>query len=103
MHSIDYTYEENNRTLDVEIQYSLVLYSPAKLTADPYYSSPADGGYCEDFNFKVTSATIYNDEGNVVKDTFTKTELQQFTKEFEKIFEDDVRLQKCIIEQCVII
>ena len=103
MHSMNFTYEDekNNRVLDVDIQYSPVPYTPARLTADPYYSEPEDGGYCEDFDFKVTGCTIYDDDGNAVKDDFTKEELNKFTEEFEKIFDNDKKLQEKINDECM--
>lgn len=103
MHSMNFTYEDekNNRVLDIDIQYSPVPYTPARLTADPYYSEPEDGGYCEDFGFKVTGCTICDDEGNTVKDDFTKEELNKLTEEFEKIFDNDKKLQGKINDECM--
>lgn len=103
MHSMNFTYEDekNNRVLDVNIYYSPVAYSPARLTADPYYSQPEDGGYCEDFDFKVVSAIVYADDGNIVKDDFTKEELNLLTAEFEEIFNNDTKLQEKINDECM--
>ena len=33
--------------IDAEVEYSITPFTPAKLTADPYFSSPAEGGDVE--------------------------------------------------------
>jgi hypothetical protein len=103
MHSTSYTYEDekNNRILDIDIQYSPLPYTPARLTADPYYSEPADGGYCEDFDFKVIRCTTYDDDGNTIKDDFSKEELNLLTAEFDEIFNNDQKLQEEINDICM--
>ena len=33
--------------IDCDVEYSITPFTPAKLTADPYFSSPAEGGEVE--------------------------------------------------------
>lgn len=102
MHSINYTYEDevNNRCFDMEISFYPVPYNPAVITADPSRSYPEEGGNCEDFCFKVVHAALYNDEGEVVKEDFTKEELEQFAIEFEDILDKNEKLRDDIDTFC---
>lgn len=39
--------ELNGVSVDAEVEYKYERYYPARITADPYYSSPAEGGTSE--------------------------------------------------------
>lgn len=78
------TYDTEDASYELELTYDYVPYTPARLTADPYYSEPEDGGYCEDVSYELVSYTKYED-GKVIANEVTP----EIEKEFEKIFDDN--------------
>jgi hypothetical protein len=59
-----------NIPFDVEGEF--IMYTPAKLTADPYYSSEATGGYFEPTSIKYDNKEIINDLPDIVVDFISR-------------------------------
>lgn len=100
---IEHEYDtEEGEVFDLQIEYSYVPYTPAKLTADPYYSEPAEGGGCEEIIFKVVGYRQFDEEGNVVQDLekLTPEQSKELTAKFDKTVSDSQRLYDYFQDLC---
>jgi len=86
---------EEGESFDLEIEYEYVPYTPAVLTADPYYSEPEDGGGCEEIIFKVVGYRQYDEDGNITQDLekLTPEQSKELTAKFDKMVNDSVKLE----------
>jgi hypothetical protein len=86
---------EEGETFDLLIEYEYVPYTPARITADPYYSEPADGGGCEEIIYKVTGYRQYDENLNVTLDleTLTPEKSKELTDKFEAMVNKDIKLE----------
>ncbi len=93
--SLKHEYDAGDgKSYDLLIVYDYVPYTPAVLTADPYYSEPEDGGYCEDMVFKVIGYREYDEEGAITLDWPVLTPEREFvlTIAFNKMVNNSVKL-----------
>jgi hypothetical protein len=100
---LDHEYDtEEGELFELEIEYSYVPYTPAKLTADPYYSEPADGGGCEEIIFKVVGYRQYDENNDVTQDLpkLTPEQSKKLTDKFDKMVSDSQRLQNYFQDLC---
>lgn len=104
MYEIEYTYENDDtgETFDVSISFGAVPYSPARITSDPGTSEPADGGYCEDFQYSVYGYQRTDEDGNIVEDLkeIPKDRQKELDLKFEKLVDGCKWLQDNINEKC---
>ncbi len=93
---------EEGECFDIRVTYDYIPYTPARITADPYYSEPPEGGYCEDIFFEVTGYRQYDEDGNVTLDLekLTPEQTKEYTTKFETIYENSLSLQDRIQEAC---
>lgn len=100
---MDHEYDtEEGEVFDLEIEYSYIPYSPAKITMDPYYSEPENGGGCEEIIYKVVGYRQYDEEGNVTQDLekLTPEQSKELTDKFEKMVYNNLRLGDYFQELC---
>jgi hypothetical protein len=45
--------------IEFEVEGEYLPYTPARITADPYYSEPPDGGYFEEFDVLIGGNSIF--------------------------------------------
>lgn len=101
--NMDYEYDtEEGEVFDLEIEYEYVSYTPAIITADPMYSEPADGGYCEEIIYKVVGYRKYDENDNITQDLekLTPEQSKELTDKFEKMVYDNLRLEDRFQELC---
>lgn len=93
---------EEGEVFDLEIEYHYVPYTPAIITADPYWSEPEDGGCCEEIIYKVVGYRQYDEEGNLIQDleTLTPEHSKELTDKFEKMVYNNLRLEDRFQELC---
>lgn len=93
---------DEGESFDLFVEYNYIPYSPARLTADPYYSEPPEGGYCEDIGIKVTGYRQYDKNLNVTLDleTLTPEKSKELTDRFNKILDNSLRLQDLFQKLC---
>ena len=94
--SLTWEYDtEKGEIFDLFIEYEYIPYTPARLTADPYYSEPEEGGCCEEIIFKVTGYRQYNENLDTTLDleTLTTEKSKELTDKFDKMVEESFQLQ----------
>jgi hypothetical protein len=104
--SVECEYDtEEGEAFDLEIKYSYVPYTPARITRDPLDSEPAEGGYCEDMIFTVIGYRQYYEDGNTILDLplrkLTLEQTKEFTIKFEKLVEKENLFYGHFHELCV--
>lgn len=72
MHSLFYTLERGDEQIDLEIQYAVARFYPARISGPPEYCYPAEGGevtelhaYLDDQPFSLTDAEAAAVEGHI--------------------------------------
>lgn len=94
---------ETGEAFDVLVVYEYVPYSPPVLTADPYYSEPADGGGCEEMIYKVTGYRQYNVEtGDITLDweKLTPEQSKELTDKLEVMVKNSLKLEDYFHRMC---
>lgn len=94
---------EDGEIFDLEIDYDYMPYSPPHLTADPYYSEPADGGGCEEIIYKVVGYRQYDENfiTTLNMGKLTPEQSKEFTAKVEKLVDKSVQLQRYFNNLCV--